>query len=188
MASARPYDAIPQRPLRLWPGVVLVGIQWLVRFVIPAVAPDARLFGLPIGYVGVIGAVLGGLAVILWWLFFSRAPWPERVGALVLMIVALIATSRVVDPSIAGGMMGLMLPIFAIPVLCLALVVWAAASRRLAAVPRRLALVVAILLACSVFLFLRTDGITDGRGSARGRGRGPGGGEPAGCRGHGGRR
>ena len=160
MVSAQPYDASPQKPLRLWPGVVLVSLQWLVRYVLPAVAPDARIFGLPTGYVAVIGAVLGGLAVILWWLFFSRAPWSERLGALVLMIVALFATSRLVHPSIAGGMMGLMLPIFAIPVLSLALVAWAAASRRLAAVPRRLALVAAILLACGLFLILRTDGIT----------------------------
>ena len=30
-----------REPLRLWPGVAVVALQWLGRFVIPAVAPDA---------------------------------------------------------------------------------------------------------------------------------------------------
>ena len=78
-----------------------------------------------------LGGLVGGLAVVVWWLFFSRAPWSERVGAIVLMIVALFATSRIVHESIANGMMGMMFPIYAIPVLSLAFVAWAVASRRL---------------------------------------------------------
>ena len=45
-------------------------------------------------------------AIVVWWLFFSRAPWSERLGAVILMAVALFATSRLVHASIAGGMMG----------------------------------------------------------------------------------
>ena len=70
---------------------------------------------------GVLGGLVGGLAVVVWWLFFSRAPWSERLGAIVLMIVALVATRPLVHESIANGMMGMMFPIFAIPVLSLAL-------------------------------------------------------------------
>ncbi|HEX8162311.1 MAG TPA: PQQ-binding-like beta-propeller repeat protein [Pyrinomonadaceae bacterium] len=141
------------RPLRLWPGVALVILMLLVRFVLPAVVPEAIL-------VAMIGEVVGALAIIVWWLFFSRAPWPERVGALVLMIVALVATKRVVHPSIAGGAMGMLLYVLAIPVLCLALVAWAVASRRLRAAPRRAALAAAILLACGAFTLIRTGGLT----------------------------
>ena len=54
-----------------------------------------------------------------------------------LMIVALFATSRVVHVSIATGMMGMMLVIYAVPVLSLALVAWAVASRRLSDGARR---------------------------------------------------
>ena len=141
------------KPLRLWPGVVAVALQWLARFVLPIVVPEAALYG-------VLAGVFGGLVVLVWWLFFSRAPWSERMGAIVLMPVALFATSRIVHESIANGMMGMMLPISAIPVLSLALVSWAAASRRLSSGPRRASMVAAILLACGVFTLLRTGGIT----------------------------
>ena len=54
----------------------------------------------------------------------------------------------------------MMFPIYAIPVLSLALVAWAVASRRLSNGPRRASMVAAILLACGVFTLLRTGGIT----------------------------
>jgi outer membrane protein assembly factor BamB len=82
------------------------------------------------------------------------------------MIVALVATSRIVHESIRGGMMGMMLGVYGTPVLSLALVVGAVASRRLAAGPRRAAMVAAILLACGVCALFRTDGVT-GEGAAQ---------------------
>jgi hypothetical protein len=93
-------------------------------------------------------------------MFFSRAPWSERVGVLVLMVIALIGTKRIVHESIAGGGMGMLLYILAIPVLSLALVVWAVVTRRFSAGPRYAALGVAILLACGVFTIIRTGGLT----------------------------
>jgi hypothetical protein len=42
----------------LWPGVIAVTLQWLVRYGVPAIAPDATIFG-------VIGGVLGGLIVLV---------------------------------------------------------------------------------------------------------------------------
>ncbi len=114
-------------------------LQWLARFGVPIFLPEATAFG-------VIGGLLGGLAVVVWWAFLSRAPRSERWGAVVLMIVALVATSRIIHESIATGMMGLMFVIYAIPVLSLAFVAWAVASRRLSDGPRRAAMVATILL------------------------------------------
>jgi uncharacterized membrane protein YhaH (DUF805 family) len=132
-------------------------LQWLIRFGIPVVAPEAQFFG-------VIGGVFCGLAIVVWWAFFSRAPRSERWGAVVLMIVALVATPRIriLHESIQNGMMGMMFVIYAIPVLSLAFVVWAVASRRLSEGPRRAAMVAAILLACGVFTLVRTNGIIGG--------------------------
>ena len=60
-------------------------LQWLLRFVLPVVETDAMVYG-------ILAALVGGLAVLLWWVFFSRAPWLERLGAVVLIIVAFLAT------------------------------------------------------------------------------------------------
>jgi len=153
MSTAETTVETPPRKLRLWPGVVIVLLQWVIRFVVPIFEPEALQFA-------VLGGLAAGLLVVLWWLFFSRAPWVERLGALALIVVAMLLTPQLLHPSIATGMMGMLFPIYAIPVVSLALVAWAVASQQLSRGPRRATLVVAILLACGVFTLLRTGGIT----------------------------
>src|SRR5947199_6995900 len=99
-----------RKPLRLWPGVVIAILAGLARFVLPVAVPDTMVYA-------VLGGFAGGLAVFLWWLFFSRAAWSERLGAIALSIVALVAAKRIVHESIAGGAMGFLLYALAIPVL-----------------------------------------------------------------------
>ncbi|HSE38492.1 MAG TPA: PQQ-binding-like beta-propeller repeat protein [Blastocatellia bacterium] len=142
-----------RKPLRVWPGVVIVIVQWLAWFVVPVLRPDALLYAMLTG----VGCAL---ALALWWLFFSRAPWLERVGALVLIVIALIGTKRLVHESIAGGSMGFLLYFASIPVLSLALVASAVVSRRFSAGSRRAVIAAGILCACGVFLLLRTGGNT----------------------------
>jgi outer membrane protein assembly factor BamB len=152
MTTTQTVVTTRSKPLRLWPGVAAVALMWLLRFVVPPFAGDFA------GY-----ALMGGLACVLlvlaWWLLFSRAPWVERVGAVVLMVAAVLAVRLIVHPSIAGGMMGLMPVILAIPLLSLALVVWAAVSRSFPPTLRRTSLVAAMVLACLPLLLIRTDGI-----------------------------
>jgi len=157
MAITPPDNPTPQKPLRLWPGVLIVALQWLVRFGIPAVLPEAQM-------AGVVGELVGWLAIVVWWAFFSRAPRLERWGAIVMMIVAMVATRPITHESIQNGMMGLMFVMYAIPAVSLALVAWAVASRRLSAGPRRVAMVAAFLLACGVWALVRTDGVTGSGG------------------------
>ena len=142
----------PHTLLRLWPGVIAVVLQWTLWLAVPLVVADAN-------FVAVVGGLAGGLAVVVWWLGFSRAAWFERLGALVLAIIALYATSRVVHASIANGMMGMMLVIYAIPVLSLALVAWAVTTRRLSDGFRRASMAATILLACGVVTLIRTGGV-----------------------------
>jgi hypothetical protein len=133
--------------------VGLLVLQWLLWFVVPFIMPSAVI-------VGVIGGVLCGLAVVIWWLLFSRAPWAERFGTIALMVLAVFVTYRLVHISIQNGMMGMMLPIFVVPFLSLALVAGAVASRRLTSGRRRALIAVAIVLACAGFTVVRTGGIT----------------------------
>jgi outer membrane protein assembly factor BamB len=82
------------------------------------------------------------------------------VGAIAVMVVAVFATLRLVHMSIRGGMMGNMLPVYAPPVMAVALAAAAFATRRSSDKLRRLTLAASILLACGLFTLLRTDGIT----------------------------
>jgi outer membrane protein assembly factor BamB len=145
-------ESIRQTQLRLWPGVVLVLLQWLVRFVIPAIVPGS------IG-IAVLGAPLFWLTIVVWWAFFSRAQRLERWGAVILMIVALAVTQQLLlHDSIMKAGMGLLYFIYATPPLCLAFVIWAVASRRLPDRPRRGLMVATILLACGAWVLVRTGG------------------------------
>ena len=153
MAIAPTVEPTLREPLRLWPGVVAAVLLGLVRFGMPIVLPGAMLLA-------VAGSLVIAVVLLAWWVFFSRAPRSERLGAVILMVAGLFATSRIVHESIRGGMMVMMLGVYAIPGVCLALVACVVASRRLATVPRRAALVAAILLASSAWTLVRTNGIT----------------------------
>jgi outer membrane protein assembly factor BamB len=152
MATAQIDPSAPRRPVRLWPGVLFATLLVLARLGLPAVLPESGMYS-------VIGGMVAAFAIVVWWLFFSRAPWAERLGALVLMAVALYATSFVVHQSISNGMMGMMLPILGVPVLTVALVASLVASRHLSPGARRASMAVAILLASGAFALIRTGGI-----------------------------
>lgn len=152
-------ESTQRKSLRLWPGVVVVILQWLIRFGLPLAVP-----GDIYNQIGMFGGILGGLVIIVWWAFFSRAPRVERWGAIVLMICALIATSYFLDASIATSMMGMMFTLYSIPVFCLAFVVWAVATHRLSDSVRRITMALTILLSFGLWTLIRTNGMTgDGR-------------------------
>lgn len=153
MTIAQTDKSNSQKPLRLWPGVVIAALQLLSIFVLPIVVPEALIFGM-------LGGVVGALAILVWWVFFSRARWSERLGVIVLMLVTMLATWFVLHKSIAGGMMGMMFPFYGIMSVSIALVVGVVASRRLSDGARRAVLAASILLACGVWTLARTGGIT----------------------------
>ncbi|MEX1128854.1 MAG: PQQ-binding-like beta-propeller repeat protein [Vicinamibacterales bacterium] len=150
----------PRKPLRLWPGVTVAVLLVLIRFVLPVVAPQAEFFGLDAPLLSMIGGLAGAGLILVWWLFFSRARWSDRLAVIVVMAVAILATKPLTHVSIQGGMMGLMFFVYAVPsTLGLALVAWAAATRRWRTGPRRAAMVVALALGCGVWMLARTNGI-----------------------------
>jgi outer membrane protein assembly factor BamB len=148
-ANATTNKAPEQKRLRLWPGVVIVALQWLARFIVPIVVPEAVFWG-------VLGGLLGGLAVMVWWAFFSRAPRFERWSAVILIVVVLIVTQLVVHESMR------LAPFvaFTIPVLSLGFVLWALSSRHLSSRPRRATMVMTIVFSCAVWILIQTGGIT----------------------------
>jgi outer membrane protein assembly factor BamB len=146
-------EQVAQKPLRLWPGVVIVLLQWVFMFGAPILSPDLTVYG-------VFAGIAGGLALFVWWLFFSRASRIERLGIPALMIAAMAATWPFLDVSISTGAMGFLFPMLANPGLCLAFVLWAVSSRRMSVGLQRTTLLAAIVLACGVWTLIRTGGFT----------------------------
>jgi outer membrane protein assembly factor BamB len=138
--------------------VLLVALQWLVMFGLPIIVPEQA-------GAAVLAGIVGAFTILIWWLFFSRVDWSERLGAIVLMVVAVVITSRLVHESVANGMMGFMLYLYSAPVLSLALVVWAVTSRGLSTWPRRMSIAVAVLIACGTLTLVRTNGLSGDAGS-----------------------
>jgi outer membrane protein assembly factor BamB len=143
-------DATPQKPLRVWPGIVAVVLQWLSRFGIKAVIPGINGFGK-----AMMASFFFTLVLIVWWTFFSRARWRERFGALGLIALALAATWLLKHDS----MWLAWLLAYAIPVLSLAFVTWAVVTRRLPDRVRHATMVATILIACGAWLLVRQNGI-----------------------------
>ncbi len=110
-------------PLRLWPGVVIVrrsGWRDSVCRLSFRTGRCSRSWA----------ACSGSSRSIVWWVFFSRAAWFDRIAAVVLMIGAMAATYPLLDVSLATGAMGFIFPMLAVPGICLAFVIWAVVSRR----------------------------------------------------------
>jgi outer membrane protein assembly factor BamB len=131
----------------------------IARYLAPVIAPDVEVAQMPLVVLGTLSGVLFAVAIAMWWLFFSRAPWPERLGAIGLIILAVFLTRLVVHESIRGAHMGMMVVLYAPPVLALALVVWAVVTHRMPDAVRRTTMVAAIVLACVPFTMIRTGGL-----------------------------
>ncbi len=144
-----------RKPLRLWPGVTAAIALVVIRFLLPAVVSEAML-------ISMFGGLICAVAILIWWLFFSRAPWLDRIGALVVMVASVAVGFRIVDESIRGGMMGNMLPVYSIFVLTPMLVLWAVVTRGRSDTVRRAWMVVMLFGATASFALLRTNGIIGG--------------------------
>ncbi len=147
-----------EQSLRVRPGVVLAVILVLMRFALPAAFPQA-------GLVGILGGVAAALIIFAWWLFFSRARWSDRLGALALAVGGVVATSMVLHESIATAGMGMLFYIYAIPGLALALVAAVALTRSAGDGKRRLVVAGALLLASGGWALVQTGGVYGGSGS-----------------------
>ena len=146
-------DVYSPKPLRLWPGLVAAGLMIPLRFLLPIAAPDAMLYA-------ILGSVVCGLAVVLWWTFFSRAPRVDRWSLFALAAAALAVTWALAHVSIATGAMGMLVPLLGLPLLGLAIPVWALVGFNVSPRARRSSMAFAVVLACAPLLLIRTEGMT----------------------------
>jgi outer membrane protein assembly factor BamB len=162
MTAQPPVASTLRRPLRLWPGVSLGVLILVLRFLPPQIAPS--LFeadtAMMVVLVAFLGALVASLLVLLWWLFFSRAPWVDRLLALGLVALGFLVGPLVADVSITTGAMGMLYAVLVIPIVALAFVAWAAVARHFPDGPRRATMAAAILLAFGSLGLIRTGGFT----------------------------
>jgi outer membrane protein assembly factor BamB len=153
MTESETRNSTRRPPLRLWPGVLLVALQWFAWLAIPILVPTTEG-----GYGSVLGAAGCGLLIVLWWLLFSRAAWVERLGAVVLMVVGIVVTRPLLHESVATVGQSMMFYFYAIPVLTLAFVAWAVMTRNLPDRTRRWTMAATILVSCLGWALVRTGG------------------------------
>jgi hypothetical protein len=149
MTTTQTVEPSPRR-LRLWPGIALVVLLFVFRIGVKAFVPGIEGFGY-----AVLGALGCMLAILLWWLIFSRARWVERLGAIGTMAVTLVAIWFLKHDT----MWLQWLFAYAVPLLALAFVTWSVVTRRLTGRIRLITMVATIVVACSVWLLLRQDGM-----------------------------
>jgi len=134
----------------VWPGIVAVVLQWLSRFGIKAVIPGISGFGK-----AMMTSFAFTLILIIWWTFFSRARWRERLEALGVIALALAGTWMLRHES----MWIAWLMAYLVPILSLAFVTWAVVTRRMSERVRHATMVATIVIACGAWLLVRQDGI-----------------------------
>jgi outer membrane protein assembly factor BamB len=147
------HAPIPNKSLRLWPGAALAAILAFAMYLLPLVAPGAGLASVLTGFAAI-------LSILLWWLFFSRAPWLERLGAVAVAAGAMFLTYRFLHPSVAKGNMGYQYLLLGLPLVALALVIGAAAGGRQPPGRRRAILAACLVAASAGATLFRSDGVT----------------------------
>ena len=146
-------SATKARRLRLWPAVLIVVIQWLVITVPAWVAPGTQLqLSLMVN-----GAIGGGAAIAVWWLFASRVRWTDRVLVLLFFAVSGIAAYPLYHPTFIYRNYG---PIVrGVPLATTFWVLWLLVTPTLRWRAHRLGILAAIALAWCYCALLRIDGV-----------------------------
>ena len=137
--------------LRLWPGIAVVALLWLVRLGTSFGEPSPLKF-----FVGLMIAPLVALLLVnLWWLLASRLLWSDRLvvaGALAVVAGATIAVSRTTFPPMA-------LILYAVPVIVSLWVGWLLVSFWLSWPIRKYVLIGLFAVTGVCYSLLRVDGM-----------------------------
>src|SRR6516165_3544126 len=80
-----------ERRLRLWPGVLIVALQWGLITLAQTFAAGTMLQF----YAMFMGPMVGAALFALWWLFASRIPWKDRGIVLAVAVVLAVLAMQI---------------------------------------------------------------------------------------------
>jgi hypothetical protein len=95
---AKPIEQSKFKTLRIWPAVLIL-LAMLACKLAPVVVPDATD---ATWMVAGFGPFLGGVALLIWWLTFSRSTWQERLLGLIVIVGGAAMILGVADKSMRG--------------------------------------------------------------------------------------
>jgi hypothetical protein len=131
--------AVAAQPrLRLWPGVLIVALQWVFITLAQIYAAGTMIQF----YAMFMGPMVGGALFAGWWLFASRLPWKERWLGLFAGIGSGVAAMLLAHPTLGGMAMG----VFALPAITLAAAAWLLVTQFMRWPIRRTGLLAVLLL------------------------------------------
>ena len=107
---------IARKPLRLWP-VIAIWIAFIAAVIASFFIEDQPIV--------LLGAAIGSLLILIWWITLSRSRWQERIGAIVLLAATVALVRATAHPSIVGGAQLMLAYILGVFFCCFALAAWA---------------------------------------------------------------
>ncbi len=137
--------------LRLWPGVLIVGLMWLIQLGALLAPPNVRLFF----FTKVIVPMVAAALVLLWWIFLSRIRWRDRTWILTALLLGVGATVLFNRQNFPG----MALILYALPIVLTVWVGWLLISACASWPVRRGVLLAAFAIMAVVFTSLRVDGM-----------------------------
>lgn len=146
-----------EKGIRLWLGIVAIMILLFMKYLLPVINPELLL-------IAVMGGLAGSFIVLIWWIFFSRIPRFERWIGFAFLVITNVGSYFLLHNSVRTGFGGLMFLIYSLPFTSIALVIWAALYKYLNKKNRRILLALMICASCSIWFFVRSEGIN---GSAK---------------------
>jgi outer membrane protein assembly factor BamB len=141
-----------ERKPRLWPGVAAVAFLWACLYVPGWIAPGS-MFQL---YAYMFGAMAAQLLFLVWWLFFSRVPWIDRILA-IIACAAIGYGGKMLAHKTYKDFYLMFVPTYVLTVW----IIWLVVSGGLRWPVRRAGLLLSFLITWGFFTLVRCEG-TDG--------------------------
>ncbi len=143
--------AAPARTLRLWPGVVAVILLWACNLIPGWIDPGSETHMMFMMF----GGSAAQLMFLVWWLFFSRVSWTDRILVLGGCIAMGIAAYFIFDKSYKGMTFVMFVPATVMTVW----VGWLVLSQVMSWPTRRAGLMLVLFATFAVYALLRMDGV-----------------------------